>query len=86
MAGIIKAVAFVVLLAAVFGAGWLLATSGAGRGVDPASLTDLEREFAENMQNVVLEGFFTIERRHHPPGDRARLVGWRHTDGVDHRL
>ena len=53
---------FIVLLVAV-GVGWLLAASGAGRAADPASLTELERVFAERMQNVALEGHFTIEGR-----------------------
>ena len=63
MGGLLKFVGLVALLAAAFGAGWILATSGAGGGVDPESLSDLERDFAERMQNVVLEGFFTIEGR-----------------------
>jgi hypothetical protein len=64
MRGLVKVVALFALLAAVFGAGWILASSGVGRAVDPASLTDLEREFAERMRNVVLENpeRYEIER------------------------
>ncbi len=57
--------ALAVLLVAV-GIGWLLAATGVGRAADVASLTDLERTFAERMQNVALEGHFTIEGREQP--------------------
>ncbi len=49
------------VLALVFGLGWLTAATGTGREADPASLTDLERDFTERMRNVVLVGHFTIE-------------------------
>ncbi len=61
--------ALIVLLVAV-GVGWLLAASGAGRAADPASLTDLERGFAQRMQNVALEGHFTIEGRERRDGNQ----------------
>lgn len=51
-------------LAALFialAAGWLLAATGTGSEADPASLDDLELEFTERMQNVVLVGHFTLE-------------------------
>ena len=60
--------ALAVLLVAV-GIGWLLAATGVGRAVDSASLTDLERAFAERMQNVALEGNFTIEGRERRDGN-----------------
>ena len=47
----------------MFGAGWLVAIIGTGQAIDPASLPDLERAFAERMQNVVLTGHFTLEGR-----------------------
>ena len=53
-------VALAILLVAA-GIGWSLAATGVGRAADPASLTDRERAFAERMQNVALEGHFTIE-------------------------
>ena len=56
--------ALIVLLVAV-GVGWLLAASGAGRAADPASLTDLERGFAQRMQNVALEGQIVEPEFHH---------------------
>jgi len=63
MKGMLKFGVVGVLLAVMFAAGWLVAKSGVGQGVDPASLTDLERDFAERMQNVALVGHFTIDGR-----------------------
>ena len=60
--------ALAVLLVAV-GIGWLLAAIGVSRAADVASLTDLERTFAERMQNVALEGHFTIEGRQRRDGN-----------------
>ena len=57
----LKVAAAGVVLALVFGLGWLTAATGRGQEADPASLTDLEREFTEQMRNVVLVGHFTIE-------------------------
>ena len=50
----------VVLLLAIFGGGWLTGRLGIGSVVDPASLTDTERQFAERMQNVTMIGSFTV--------------------------
>ncbi|MEE8130813.1 MAG: hypothetical protein V3T48_11010 [Vicinamibacterales bacterium] len=61
MRGLFKIGAVVGLMALMFAVGWLVAMTGAGQGVDPASLNDLEREFTERMQGVVLVGHFTIE-------------------------
>ncbi len=72
MSGLIKGVIFVGLLAAMFGAGWIVASSGVGRSVDPASLSDLERDFAERMNNVVLVGTFTVDGRENPDGNPER--------------
>ncbi len=58
---LLKILAAGVGLLLVFGLGWLTAATGAGREADPASLTDLERDFAERMRNVVLVGHFTME-------------------------
>jgi hypothetical protein len=59
----------VVVLLVGFGFGWIVAATGGGREADPASLTDLERDFTERMQNVALEGFFTIEGRERRDGN-----------------
>jgi hypothetical protein len=56
------AIALVVVLALVlFGGGWLVGRLGIGAVVDPASLTGVERRFAERMRNVTLIGSFTVE-------------------------
>ena len=68
MNAVTKIAAAGVVLAAVFGLGWLTAATGTGQEADPASLTDLEREFTERMRNVVLVGHFTIEGRERRDG------------------
>ena len=59
----IRVAGVVLLLGIAYAGGWIVAKTGMGRGVEPASLTDLERAFAERMQDVTLVGFFTIEGR-----------------------
>lgn len=55
-------IALIVLLAlALFAGGWLTGRLGIGSVVDPASLTDAERQFAESMRGVTLVGFFTAD-------------------------
>lgn len=55
------AIALAVLMALVlFGGGWLIGRLGIGAAVDPASLTEVERQFAERMRNVTLVGSFTV--------------------------
>jgi len=71
---LLKALAAAAVLLAVFGLGWLTATSGTGRAADPVSLTDLERAFAERMRNVVLAGHFTIEGRERRDGQPERYA------------
>lgn len=60
---VFKLGAVVVALVVMFVAGWLVATTGVGQAVEPASLSDLERAFTDRMQNVTLVGHFTIEGR-----------------------
>ncbi len=62
----------IVILLGTFGLGWLTSATGAGRAADPASLSDLERDFSERMQNVVLEGHFTFEGRERQDGNPER--------------
>jgi hypothetical protein len=50
------------LLAGIAG-GWIAGRLGIGSVVDPASLTQLEREFAERMNSVSLVGSFTVAGR-----------------------
>ena len=65
---VLKLAAAAAVLILVFGLGWLTAATGRGQEADPASLTDLEREFTEQMRNVVLVGHFTIEGRERRDG------------------
>ena len=65
---VLKLAAAGVVLILVFGLGWFTAATGRGQEADPASLTDLEREFTEQMRNVVLVGHFTIEGRERRDG------------------
>ena len=60
---IVKIVAGAAVLALTFGLGWVVAKTGAGQGVPIESLTELEREFTERMQQVVLVGHFTVDGR-----------------------
>ena len=59
-------------LVVMFALGWGFARSGVGQAVDPASLTDFERQFTERMQNVALVGHFTIEGREDRGGSPER--------------
>jgi hypothetical protein len=64
---LVGGVALVVLLAVMFGAGWLTGTLGYGSEVDSASLTDLERQFADRMRGVRMVGRFTMDGREDQP-------------------
>jgi hypothetical protein len=67
----------VLLLAAalLFGGGWFVGRLGIGSVVDPASLTEAERQFAERMRNVTMVGTFTIAGRESraPSPDRYEI-------------
>jgi hypothetical protein len=60
MARLLKIALLLLVLVLTFGAGWLTAKLGIGSAVDPASLTDLERQFTDQMKNASLVGKFTI--------------------------
>ena len=60
----------VILLLIVFAAGWLAGRLGIGSVVQPASLTEVERQFTERMRDVTMVGTFTVagrERRDRAP-------------------
>lgn len=71
-----KFVVAVVLALVVFCGGWLVGRLGIGAVVDPASLTDVERQFAERMRNVTLIGSFTTDGQEDsvPRPDRYDIV------------
>jgi hypothetical protein len=60
---VLGSAAVVVLLLLTFGGGWLAGRLGIGSAVNPASLTDLERQFTERMRDVSLVGSFTVAGR-----------------------
>ena len=66
----------VVLALAIFAGGWLTGRLGIGAVVDPASLTDAERQFAERMRGVTLVGSFTTDGHEDrvPQSDRYDIV------------
>ena len=65
-----------VLAVAIFGGGWLIGRLGIGSVVDPASLPELERQFADQMRDVTLVGTFTIAgpEDRPPRADRYDIV------------
>ena len=52
---------------AVFSSGWLAGRLGVGAVVDPASLSEAEREFADRMREVSLVGSFTATGQDNGP-------------------
>ena len=65
----LKVASVFVALLVTFALGWFLAAPGTGQAADPVSLTDLERRFTERMQNVALEGHFTLRGRDRSDGN-----------------
>lgn len=68
----LKLLSVVIALLIAFGLGWFLAAIGTGQEADLASLTDRERRFSKRMQNVVLEGHFTLEGQNRHDGNLER--------------
>ena len=52
-----------VLLIIAFAGGWLVAKTGLGAAMDPATLPAIEREFVDNMRGAALVGRFTMRGR-----------------------
>ena len=69
---VVRIVGGIVVLGVMFGLGWVVAKSGAGQALPAESLTELERDFTERMQDVVLVGHFTIEGRETHGGSPER--------------
>ena len=65
-----------VLALAIFAGGWLTGRLGIGVVVDPTSLTNIERQFAERMRSVTLVGSFTTDGQEGrvPEPDRYDIV------------
>ena len=58
-----KIVGALVLVFLLFAAGWVTGRLGYGSVVEPASLSEAERAFAERMRGVSLVGTFTVAGR-----------------------
>ena len=68
--GVFKLVKIVVLLltlVALFAGGWIVGRLGIGSVVNPASLTDVERQFTERMREIRMVGSFTVAGREGGP-------------------
>jgi hypothetical protein len=66
----------IVLALVLFGGGWLVGRLGIGAAVDPASLTDVEHQFASRMRDVTLLGSFSTDGQEDrvPRPDRYEIV------------
>ena len=76
---VLKTAVLVVVMLIVFAAGWLMARTGMGSTMDPASLPEVERQFVEKMNGAALVGRFTITGRE----DRAAAPDRYDLYGVD---
>ena len=65
-----------VLALALFAGGWLVGRLGIGSVVNPASLTEVERQFADRMRNITMVGSFTVAGREDrtPRSDRYAIA------------
>jgi hypothetical protein len=59
----VRLIVAVVVMVILFSGGWLVGRLGLGAAVDPASLTEAERQFTERMRNASLVGTFTVDGR-----------------------
>ena len=64
---VLKATVFGVVLLGVFAGGWVAGRTGLGAAVDPSSLEDRERQFAERMRGVSLVGSYNVAGKDRPP-------------------
>jgi hypothetical protein len=64
---LVRLAVIVALMVVMFAGGWVVARLGIGSAVDPASLSDLEREFSEQMHEAALVGRFTVAGREDQP-------------------
>jgi hypothetical protein len=60
---LVRVLLLVLLAAVVFTGGWITGRLGIGSAVNPASLSDIERQFADRMRDVALVGSFTVAGR-----------------------
>ena len=72
MSRVLRVGALVAALAGMFGLGWIVAKTGVGQALPVESLTEIERDFHDRMQDVVLVGHFTIAGRETRGGSPER--------------
>lgn len=60
---LLSVLGIVLLLLLAFGGGWIMAKTGMGSGIDPATLPEIERQFVEKMNGAALVGRFTVRGR-----------------------
>jgi hypothetical protein len=60
---VLSLVLVVVAALVLFAGGWLMGRLGIGSVVDPASLTEAERQFSERMKDVTMVGTFSVDGR-----------------------
>jgi hypothetical protein len=71
----LRLLGLILILLLTFVAGWCSGRAGVGMAVDSASLDERERAFVARMQNVVLDGWFTMDGRQTPPSpDRYEIA------------
>ena len=71
---VVKGAGLLVLLLAVFAAGWLMAKTGMGSKFDPGTLPEVERQFIEKMNGAALVGRFTVSGREDQPARRIATI------------
>lgn len=59
----LRSIAVLLVVFVAFAGGWLTGRLGIGSVVEPGSLTEVERQFADRMRGVSLVGTFTIAGR-----------------------
>lgn len=68
--------ALIALLLTTFAGGWIVAKVGIGSAMDPSTLPERERQFAERMTGATLVGWFTMTGREDraPRADRYDIA------------
>ena len=63
MSRIARFAGLLLLVLLTLAAGWIVGKIGIGSGIDPVTLPEKERRFADKMQNVSMVGYFTVDGR-----------------------
>ena len=61
-----------ILAGVAFAGGWIVGRTGIGSAVDPASLTERERQFSDRLSGASLVGQFTVDGRSGRPASPDR--------------